>query len=375
MNSTNLTLTEEQKETVKRVNRSLSVEVLENGGGNGRNTQYVASLNDEEVVRLRDAVKAFEIFKRETTQTSEQYGDTTDGKVSHRSYPVRDVRENYHSFSWSSATSTLDSSHTRSSFVNPGRFIVRFSQETAKTLKQIYEEITFIRREPMVHKQDASRLGAEGSSCSNGKIPVDSLKTEDITVHTVHHNGDLTVRVTVKKPKSDLTVPVKATCEERELPNDAINQEGFPPGSSKRKNDLTPKERFRKAGLAVIQYLRSRPRQMDKDLSKLWLKRGQASWLSIMLTVVAMGAFFADIGTDLKVSADHFGAGNNWWGGLTLCLVFIPCFIVNVVSFLWYNEDEEKACRKPESGWRIVMVTHFFQLGLLERYIIMFFLF
>ena len=110
-----------------------------------------------------------------------------------------------------------------------------------------------------------------------------------------------------------------------------------------------------------------RPRKMDKDFSELWRKRGNATWLTMLFTVVAIIAFFADIGTDLKVAADHYNKGNHfWWGSLTLLLVFVPSAVTNVVSFLWYKEDTDLG-RPPDSGWKAVCMTHFLLVGLVER--------
>ena len=89
----------------------------------------------------------------------------------------------------------------------------------------------------------------------------------------------------------------------------------------------------------------------------------------MLFTIVAIIAFFADIGTDLKVAADHFAKGNNfWWGSFTLLLVFLPSAVTNLVSFLWYKEDAELG-RPPKSGWRAVCLTHLLLVGLVERWV------
>ena len=132
--------------------------------------------------------------------------------------------------------------------------------------------------------------------------------------------------------------------------------------------NLPPRDRFRQAVYLVINNLKMRPRKMDKDFSELWRKRGKATWLTICFSVAAIVAFFADIGTDLKVAADHFTKGNNyWWGSFTLLLVFVPSVITNLVSFFWYKEDDKELERPPKSGWKVVSVTHLFLIGLVER--------
>ena len=106
---------------------------------------------------------------------------------------------------------------------------------------------------------------------------------------------------------------------------------------------------------------------MDRDFSELWRKRGNATWLGVFFSVVAMGAFFADIGTDLKVAADHYTAGSNWWASFTVMLVLLPSVVTNLFSFFWYKEDDEQSERRPKSGWRTVAITHFLLVGLVER--------
>ena len=106
---------------------------------------------------------------------------------------------------------------------------------------------------------------------------------------------------------------------------------------------------------------------MDKDLSERWRKRGNATWFGVFFSIVAMGAFFADVVTDLKVAADHYTAGSNWWASLTVMLVLLPSVVTNLFSFFWYKEDYEQVERRPKSGWKTVAITHLFLVGLVER--------
>ena len=111
---------------------------------------------------------------------------------------------------------------------------------------------------------------------------------------------------------------------------------------------------------------------MDRDLSERWRRRGNATWFGVFFSVVAMGAFFADVVTDLKVAADHFTAGSIWWGSFTLVLVLLPSVITNLVSFFWHKEDEqihvdEQIGERPQNGSKTVSITHLLLGGLVER--------
>ena len=341
-----LKLTDEQRETVERIQRSLSVEEVLDSEGKTCRAEYLTRVSEEEAKILDDAVKAFETFKRQ--ESHEQGFDSVDGPATFSSV-TRELDGSQVLTPHNTELSTpLEPHAALSSFVRPGRFLVRVSGETVKTLRQIYEEI--IRDTP-----------GEASGVS-----------VDCTIHKDYHKEGLRVAVTGKRTLNNIAVTPSREFRLEGMPQRSngpagvdVNNGGALTGGRK----MAPKERFRKVGFAVIRYLKNRPRKMDQlDFSELWRKRGKTSWLSIILTVVAMGTFFGDLGTDFKVAADHFRAGDYSWGGLTIFLILFPSIVINLVSFLWYVEDEEKTCRQPRGGWKRVITTHFLQLGILERY-------
>ncbi|XP_032240427.2 uncharacterized protein LOC116619601 [Nematostella vectensis] len=131
-----------------------------------------------------------------------------------------------------------------------------------------------------------------------------------------------------------------------------------------RRNGTIPRERFRRAIKAVMNENRKKRHEVE-----FWKSRGDASYTEIVMILLAVAFFGVDLASDIKVTADHFIAGDYAYGVLTILLLLVSAVIVNVMSVLCYKDDEEEVNgRRPESGWCVVMVTHSLLLGLLERY-------
>lgn len=331
---TSLNLDEKQKQTVRALKRQIS---SHSTGSLTTEGDYVAKLNEEEVVLLRKVVQTIKTYKAD----SGSIGDEVDGKRVERN--------------WSSE-SILSLSHGSGTFVNPARFYVRVKKEEVRALEEVCLEL------------DDEELNVKPSWNSYGHLDSNFLSLNDYE-NTYKHFYGYSVALT-KQNEQPIVVTEAAVTEA--LPEGVTkfnlsNGSAYKGGHRGKLRHLPPRERFKQAVHLVMNNLKMRPRKMDTDFSELWRKRGNATWLGIFFTVVAIGAFFADIGTDLKVAADHFSAGSNWWGSFTVMLVLLPSVITNLVSFFWYKEDEQQTGRRPNSGWNTVFISHFFLVGLVER--------
>ena len=263
---------------------------------------------------------------------------------------------------WSGDSIISTTSHEGGTFVIPKRFYVRVTKEEVQTLEQVCIELD---------NKETLRAGKKLYSC-NENLDMQNLPLPNYENN--RNNYGFSVALTMQ---TDQVILVENKTKQA-LRDDFTAKQNFSliNGSARKNNNgqrspirhLPPRERFKNAVYSVVNDLRMRPRKTDKDFSELWRKRGDPSWLSIFFTVVAIAAFFADIGTDLKVAADHFTKGNHyWWGSFTLLLVFLPSVVTNLVSFFWYKEDDKEIGRPPKSGWKAVLVTHLCLIGMVER--------
>ncbi|XP_057189864.1 XK-related protein 4 [Triplophysa rosa] len=55
--------------------------------------------------------------------------------------------------------------------------------------------------------------------------------------------------------------------------------------------------------------------------------------------IAAVAVYFADVGTDIWLSADYYLRRDYWWFGLTLFFVVLGSFSVQVFSFRWFVHD------------------------------------
>ena len=323
-----LNLDEKQKQTVRDLRRQLSTPSTTGSTTEG---DRVAELTEEEVLLLRKVVQTLTT----SAADSDSIRDDVDGRRVDRNWSVE---------------SFLSSSRGRT-FVNPARFYVRVKKEDVRALEQVCLEL------------DDEEFNKKPATNGYGH-----LNSNNSSLNDYEHFYGYSVAVTQHNLSS--ARPIVVTTNEnviKALPEDEIkflsNGSTHASHSSKLRH-LPPRERFKQAVYLVMAKMRP---GMDKDFSELWRKRGNATWLDVFFSVVAIGAFFADIGTDLKVAADHYTAGSNWWASFTVMLVLLPSVVTNLISFFWYKEDDEQVGRRPKGGWRTVAVTHFFLVGLVER--------
>ena len=329
-----LNLDDKQKQTVRALRRQLSTHST---SGSTTEVDYVAELTEEEVLVLRKVVQTLTTF----TADSDSIRDDVDGRRVDRNWSVE---------------SFLSSSRGSTPYVNPARFYVRVKKEEVKAVEQVCLELD--------DEELNTKPATNGYGLLNSKHSLEG--------HDYKHYYGYSVAVTQQNLSSERPIVITTSETVREaLPEDEIkflsNGHTKKAGHTSKLRHLPPRERFKQAVHLVMDNLKMRPRKMDKDFSELWRKRGNATWLGVFFSVVAIGAFFADIGTDLKVAADHYTAGSNWWASFTVTLVLLPSVVTNLFSFFWYKEDDEEVERRPKSGWRTVAITHFFLVGLVER--------
>ena len=254
-----------------------------------------------------------------------------------------------------SVESILSSRRESTTYVNPARFYVRVKKEEVKAVEQVCLEL------------DDEELNTQPVTNGYGHL---NSKNSSLNVGGYDYGYRVAVTQQHLSSERSIVITTKETVTEA-LPEDEIiflsNGHTRKAGKPSKLRHLPPRQRFKQAVHLVIDNLKMRPRKMDKDFSELWRKRGNATWLGVFFAVVAIGAFFADIGTDLKVAADHYTAGSNWWASLTVMLVLLPSVVTNLFSFFWYKEDYEQVERRPKSGWKTVAITHLFLVGLVER--------
>jgi len=336
LSQSRLNLDDKQKQTVRALRRQLSTHSTSSSTTEG---DYVAELSEEEVLLLRKVVQTLTTF----TADSDSIRDDVDGRKVDRNWSVE---------------SFLSSSRGSTTYVNPARFYVHVKKEEVRAVEQVCREL------------DDEELNTKPATNGYGYLNSKHSSSNE-NDHDYKHYG-YSVAVTQQNLSSEWSIVATNNTVTEALPEDEIKflsneSTYYKAGHSSKLRYLPPRERFKQAVYLVMDNLKMRPRKMDQDFSELWRKRGNATWLGIFFSVVAIGAFFADIGTDLKVAADHYTAGSNWWASFTVMLVLLPSVVTNLFSFLWYKEDDEQSERRPKSGWRTVGITHFFLVGLVER--------
>lgn len=81
-----------------------------------------------------------------------------------------------------------------------------------------------------------------------------------------------------------------------------------------------------------------------------------------------MGFIFyvGDIGSDLLLSVQYFRNGHVTWAALTLVFVLIGSVCIQIFSYAWFKDDEEKENDKDLSTCHLIGI-HVLQIGILTR--------
>lgn len=109
------------------------------------------------------------------------------------------------------------------------------------------------------------------------------------------------------------------------------------------RNDISKREKSRNGG------------QLAKLPSKEGHKLGSQKTMrftviDLLLNLVSIGSYLADVGSDLFLAYMYYSGKNWWWFGLTLAFVFIPSTIMTIFSLKWYIADEKAENDKPKSS-------------------------
>ena len=285
----------------------------------------VPELTGREVVLLRKAVQTLTTFKADSDLIRASF----DGRRVHKNQKVERF---------------LSSTRGSVTYDTPKRFYVRVKKEEVRVVEQVCLEL------------DDEELGKKPTANEYEQL---NSKNTSLNEYDHEYQADYGYSVAVTQQNLSSERPTVVSSNETmtwSSPEDRTsNGSVHEPGDT---NDLN----FTRAVFLV----------MDRDLSERWRKRGSATWLGVFFSVVAMVAFFADIVTDLKVAADHYTAGSDWWASFTLMLVVLPSVVTNLVSFFWHKEDEqihvdEQIGERPQIGSKIVSITHLLLGGMLER--------
>lgn len=121
-----------------------------------------------------------------------------------------------------------------------------------------------------------------------------------------------------------------------------------------------------KAAYKSLNQEHSNEEKYDRE-KELWEERGKVQWWTILFSFVAPLTYILDVATDLNLARAHFDRGDPSWGALTLVFIILPSIFTNVMSYFFYVNDADKVNRRPQSGWKVVKLTHIFQFGLVER--------
>ena len=307
-----------QKQTAQALRRQLSTPHSASSSATGDDS--VAKLTGREVLLLRKVAQTLTTF----TVDSDSIRYSVDGRRVDRNQSVKRF---------------LSSTRGSVSYDTPARFYVRVKKEEVRSVEQVCLEL----HDEELNKNPATN-GYEQLNSKNSSLNECDLDCEADYGYSVAMTQQ---NLSSEQPTVLTTSETMTGALTEDKPSD---ESAYEPGD-------TNEQSFTRAVFLV----------MDKDLSERWRKRGNATWFGVFFSIVAMGAFFADVVTDLKVAADHYTAGSNWWASLTVMLVLLPSVVTNLFSFFWYKEDYEQVERRPKSGWRTVAITHLFLVGLVER--------
>ena len=252
---TALKLDEKQKQTVRALRRQISSHSTRSTEIDG---DHFAKLSEEEIILLRKIVETFTSNQRDAELT----GDEVDGKG-------RKVDRNWSIESYLSGSSNRGSG----TFVNPGRFYVRVTQENVKAVEQVCIEID--------NEESKNKPTTNGYGNLSGRHSFDN-KIE--SKYKCYYGYSVAVT-----KQSHEAIVVRNSYVTGALPEGVTNGTKFSftdrPSWNKASGlkHLPPRERFKLAVHLVMDNLKMRPRKMDKDFSELWRKRGNATWLDIFL--------------------------------------------------------------------------------------------
>lgn len=352
-------LTDKEIKTVQKFHRQLSTHSIlsiqtedgldePEGPDEKAPTKISETITKEEALMMQKVLKAFG-YNKQSDLLEQESEDGIDGRKVYRRLSSSE--------SYSNTSYDYYRSSSTSRYVSPGRFYVRVSEETKAIVRDVHEKI--------VNKK-AGYVKVETNE-TLGSVQWDNLHPNDIDFKMAdekinnqtpgYPSNGVGTKFGINNPEFwDSRNSLFAG-------SNAINGHAGYTHLSR----LPPLERFKELARKALAAKHEEERRKKREFyTRLWEKRGKAGWLDLIFTIIGLGAFFADSGTDLKVASDHFTTDHPWWGTFTLILVIFPSILVNIVSYFFYKEDEEHGT-VPESGWKAVKITHCCQVGLVER--------
>jgi hypothetical protein len=91
------------------------------------------------------------------------------------------------------------------------------------------------------------------------------------------------------------------------------------------------------------------------------------SYSEILFTVLAIGSYVFDVGSDIYLAFVYHSEGEWWWFGLTVSFIVIPSFIISCFSLAWYIQDHNLGNKVHPIRWIPRILLLFLQLGPLIR--------
>jgi len=108
-----------------------------------------------------------------------------------------------------------------------------------------------------------------------------------------------------------------------------------------------------------------------QDSEKKAEKKYSYTYCEMFWSVVAIGSYIVDIGSDCFIAYMYFNE-HWWWFGLTLGFALVSSLTITVVSLTWYRQDQlsnHKEFITSRAEWIFRIALHFLQLGPVVRYV------
>ena len=98
------------------------------------------------------------------------------------------------------------------------------------------------------------------------------------------------------------------------------------------------------------------------------------SAFDIVMTIISIGLFVLDQGSDIWLAHIYYTTGNPRWFVYTLTVVVVPTVIVNTLSLSWYISDYQHELKRNEKKtsllhWIVRAVFWFLHISRLLRYV------
>lgn len=93
------------------------------------------------------------------------------------------------------------------------------------------------------------------------------------------------------------------------------------------------------------------------------------------LTIVGLGLYLVDVGTDISLAVGYFLVEQYAWSGLTVLFILVGLLVTQLFSYAWYLDDLRDVLINPEGKETVenktkveLVVLHVCGFGVLTRY-------